>query len=310
VRTVPLTYPSYLNLLEGERLKARAEEAARRLHNCTLCPRKCGADRAQGGIGECGAGLRAMVSSCNEHHGEEPPISGSRGSGTIFLTNCSMKCIYCQNYPISQLGHGDEVSQAELADMMLSLQKRGCHNINFVTPTHYMPQILAGLAMAAEQGLTLPVVYNTGGYELTEVLALLEGIVDIYMPDMRYAHDEAGLRYSGVKDYATHNREAIREMHRQVGDLELDERGVALRGLVIRLLVLPGSVSGTEETLEFIAEKISKETYISLMAQYFPAHQAGQFPPLDSRITREEYGKAFKRMQELGLDKGWAQRLS
>jgi putative pyruvate formate lyase activating enzyme len=250
-----------------------------------------------------------MVSSCNEHHGEEPPISGVRGSGTIFLTNCNMKCIYCQNYPISQLGHGDEVSEAELADMMLSLQKRGCHNVNFVTPTHYMPQILAGLALAAEQGLTLPIVYNTGGYELTEVLKLLEGIIDIYMPDMRYASDDEGLRYSQVPDYATHNREAIREMHRQVGDLELDEHGVAVRGLVIRLLVLPGSVSGTEETLEFIAEEISTESYISLMAQYFPAHQAVQFPPLDNRITREEYGRAFKKMQELGLGKGWAQRL-
>ncbi|KPJ59576.1 MAG: radical SAM protein [Latescibacteria bacterium DG_63] len=303
------TYPSYLNLLEGERLKARALEAAQLLRKCTLCPRKCGVDRTAGEVGECGAGLRAMVSSYNDHHGEEPPISGLRGSGTIFLTNCSMKCIYCQNYPISQLGHGEEVSKAELADMMLSLQKRGCHNINFVTPTHYMPQILTGLTLAAEQGLALPVVYNTGGYELVEVVKLLDGIVDIYMPDMRYASDEAGLKYSHVANYAKHNREAIREMHRQVGDLRIDEHGVAIRGLVIRLLVLPGSVSGTEETLEFIAKEISLGSYISLMAQYFPAHQAALFPPLDSRITREEYARAFSKMQELGLSKGWAQRL-
>jgi putative pyruvate formate lyase activating enzyme len=306
---VPLTYPSYLNLLEGERLKARAREAAELLRDCSLCPRRCGVDRISGEIGECGAGPRAMVSSCNEHHGEEPPISGIRGSGTIFLTNCNMKCVYCQNYPISQLGHGEEVSEAELARMMLSLQKRGCHNINFVTPTHYMPQILAGLALAVEQGLTLPVVYNTGGYELVEVLKLLEGIVDVYMPDMRYASNENGLKYSCVSDYVTHNRAAIREMHRQVGDLETDERGVAVRGMVVRLLVLPGSLSGTEETLEFIAKEVSTGTYVSLMAQYFPAHRANLFPPLDRRITREEYSKAFRKMEELGLTKGWAQRL-
>ncbi|UCF79625.1 MAG: radical SAM protein [Candidatus Eiseniibacteriota bacterium] len=304
-----LTYPSYLKLLEGERLKARAREALELLRSCSLCPRRCGADRTRGELGECRAGLRPAVSSCNEHHGEEPPISGLRGSGTIFLTNCNMKCIYCQNYPISQLGHGNEVSEVEMAEMMLSLQRRGCHNVNFVTPTHYMPQILAALALAAEEGLTLPVVYNTGGYELVEVVELLEGIVDIYMPDMRYASDEAGLKYSGVPLYATHNRQAVREMHRQVGDLQVDELGVALRGLVIRLLVLPDSVSGTEETLEFIAKEISSKSYISLMAQYFPAHEATGVPPLNRRITREEYRRAFRKMQEVGLDRGWAQRL-
>ena len=250
-----------------------------------------------------------MVSSHNAHFGEEPPISGSRGSGTIFLTNCNLECMYCQNYPISQLGHGNEVTEDELAGMMLSLQTRGCHNINFVTPTHYMPQILSALAQAAERGLRLPVVYNTGGYELQEVLRLLDGVVDVYMPDMRYSSDESGLKYSGVPGYAAHNRPAIKEMHRQVGDLVVDAEGVAVRGLVIRLLVLPESVSGTEETLEFIAREVSKESFISLMAQYFPAHKAESMPPLDRRITRAEYGRALKKMMELGFSQGWAQKL-
>ncbi len=302
-------YPSYLNLLEDGSLKARAEHASELLRNCTLCPRKCGVDRTKGELGLCRGGARAMVSSYNAHFGEEPPISGSRGSGTVFLTNCSLKCIYCQNYPISQLGHGKKVTDAELGRMMLSLQSRSCHNINFVTPTHYMPQILSGLALAAEQGLRLPVVYNTGGYELVEVLKLLEGVVDIYMPDMRYARDEMGLKYSGVPDYATHNRPAIKEMHRQTGDLVMDEDGVGVRGLVIRLLVLPESISGTEDTLEFIAKEVSPDSFISLMAQYFPAHKAEHTAPLDRRITREEYSRTLKKMRELGFTQGWAQKL-
>jgi putative pyruvate formate lyase activating enzyme len=308
VLLLPLVYPSYLNLLQGGSLKARAQEALEILQKCSLCPRRCGVDRTHGEIGKCCATRTVMVSSYNDHHGEEPPISGRRGSGTIFLTNCDLKCVYCQNYPISQLGHGNEVSESELARMMLSLQERGCHNINFVTPTHYMPQVLSALAAAAEQGLRLPVVYNTSGYELVEVLKLLDGIVDIYMPDMRYASDEMGLKYSNAPGYATHNRDAVKEMHRQVGDLEIDDEGVAVKGLVIRLLVLPESISGTEETLEFIAEEISRESYISLMAQYFPAHKASLHPPLDRRITREEYARALRKMRELRLTKGWAQR--
>ncbi|MFH0778192.1 MAG: radical SAM protein [Candidatus Eisenbacteria bacterium] len=303
-------YPSYLNLLENGTLKARAREAMGLLSKCVLCPRKCGANRTAGELGECRGGLAAMVSSHNEHHGEEPLISGRSGSGTIFLTNCNLRCKYCQNYPISQLGHGNEVSDDELARMMLSLQRGGCHNVNFVTPTHYMPQILSALALAAGQGLRIPIVYNTGGYELVEVLRLLDGIVDVYMPDMRYSSDEMGLRYSGVSDYAKHNRLAIKEMHRQVGDLVVDGDGVAVKGLVIRLLVLPESISGTEETLEFIAKEISAETFVSLMAQYFPAHQAPDHPPLDRRITREEYARTIRRMNQLGLTKGWAQRVA
>ncbi|MCX5801027.1 MAG: radical SAM protein [Candidatus Eisenbacteria bacterium] len=306
---MPLVYPSYLNLLEGGSLKARARDAMEILRKCALCPRRCGVDRTRDVIGKCRATRTVMVSSHNDHHGEEPPISGQRGSGAIFLTNCDLECIYCQNYPISQLGHGNEASERELARMMLSLQERGCHNINFVTPTHYMPQILSALAVAAEQGLRLPVVYNTSGYELVEVLRLLDGIVDVYMPDMRYASDEMALKYSNAPGYATHNREAVKEMHRQVGDLQIDDNGVAVRGIVIRLLVLPGSISGTEETLEFIAEEISRGSFISLMAQYFPAHKAGLHPPLDRKITRDEYAKALKKMHELGLTEGWAQRL-
>jgi putative pyruvate formate lyase activating enzyme len=193
--------------------------------------------------------------------------------------------------------------------MMLSLQSRGCHNINFVTPTHYMPQILQGLSLAAEEGLRLPVVYNTSGYELVEVLRLLDGVVDVYMPDMRYADDEMGLKYSGAPGYATHNRPAVKEMHRQVGNLVMNEEGVGVRGLVIRLLVLPESVSGTEDTLEFIAREVSVDSFISLMAQYFPAHKAECTPPLDRRITREEYGRALKKMMGLGFSQGWAQKL-
>ena len=266
-------------------------------------------DRTKGELGVCGAGQTPMVSSYNAHFGEEPPISGTRGSGTIFLTNCNLNCIYCQNYPISQLGHGNEVTEEELAGMMLSLQSRGCHNINFVTPTHYMPQILSGLVLAAEQGLALPLVYNTGGYELIEVLRLLDGVVDIYMPDMRYASDEMGLKYSGAPGYAAHNRPAIKKMHGQVGDLAMDAEGVGVRGLVIRLLVLPESISGTEETLEFIAREVSTDSFISLMAQYFPAHRAESTPPLDRRVTRAEYGRALKKMRELGFSQGWAQKL-
>ncbi len=293
--------------LSGRSLADRAAKAQASLSKCTLCPRECKVDRLVGRKGYCKATAVLEVSSYNPHHGEEPPLSGTRGSGTIFLTHCTMSCVYCQNYPISQLGHGNSESPATLADMTLELQKKGCHNINFVTPSHYVPQILEGLAIAADNGLDIPIVYNTSGYEKLATLELLEGVVDIYLPDMRYADTENAKKYSDASDYPEVNRAAIKEMHRQVGDLVLDDDGIAVKGLLIRHLVLPEDISGTNKTIEFIAGEISKNSYVSLMNQYFPAYKAVDIPPLDRRITLEEYKKAKAKMKQLGLNNGWTQ---
>lgn len=292
--------------LSRRSLEQRAAQAREILLNCGLCPRGCGVDRTRGELGFCKAGALS-VSSYSAHHGEEPPLSGQAGSGTIFFTHCTMRCVYCQNYPISQLGVGDEVSVKELAGMMLKLEKRGCHNINLVTPTHYVPQILEALLIAADAGLSVPLVYNTSGYESSETLAMLDGVIDIYLPDMRYASVEAARAYSQARDYPEVNRVAVKEMHAQVGDLTLDKRGVAQSGLLIRHLVLPGDLSGTPEIMDFIAREVSQNTYISLMDQYFPAHKAVGIPPLDRRITKAEYYKAIEIMNTAGLSNGWVQ---
>ncbi len=289
-------------------LEHRIEQAYQLLERCRVCPRACGVNRLKNDkIGFCRSGLNPVVSSASAHHGEEPPLSGTRGSGTIFFTNCNMRCVYCQNYPISQMGNGVEKTPAELACQMLWLQEQGCHNLNLVTPTHFMPQILKAWGMARERGCTLPIVYNTSGYDSLEALKLLEGIVDIYLPDMRYSDDHLAMLYSIAPNYVEVNRAAVKEMFRQVGNLELDEQGIAKRGLIIRHLVLPGGLSGTEGVMKFLSEEISKDAHISLMSQYFPAYKASEFKELSRKTTTEEYEDARGIMEKYGLENGWVQ---
>lgn len=301
-----LKYPRYLNIKEEE-LDKRIEKAYKLLSSCEVCPHKCRVNRLKGEQGICRSGEEVIVSSYNAHFGEEPPLVGNFGSGTIFFTNCNLKCVYCQNYPISQLGNGNKVSLSELAKIMLALQKRKCHNINLVTPTHFVPQILKSLKLAIKIGLHIPIVYNTSGYDSVNTLKLLDGIVDIYLPDARYADNEIARKYSSAPDYFEIMKKALKEMHRQVGDLSLNRMGVAHSGLIVRHLVLPEGLSDTRKIMRFIAREISPHTYISLMAQYFPAYQAEQFPLLSRRINREEYREALRAFEEEGLGNGWFQ---
>ena len=301
-------YPTYLELHRSGELRRRIERAYAMLSQCRLCPRECGVDRLRGERGFCRAGAEPIVASWNVHPWEEPPISGTRGSGTIFFSGCTGRCLFCQNYPISQLGVGNAVSVQQLAEMMLELQDRGCHNINLVTPTHFVPQILAALELAIEGGLRLPLVYNTSGYERVETLQLLDGVVDIYLPDAKYADDETARRLSGFVRYVEANRAALREMFRQVGDeLVLDGEGIARRGLIVRHLVLPEGLAGTGEVLRWIAENLSPRVHVSLMDQYFPAHKAVGHPVLGRKITAEEYAEALRAFEEAGLTNGWMQ---
>ncbi len=288
-------------------IRGRIDRLNARLSDCDLCPRGCHVDRHLGGDGVCGMSAELRISSANLHHGEEPPLSGTRGSGTIFMTGCNLGCVYCQNYPISQLRHGYAVTHSALVDAMLELQSRGAHNVNFVTPTHYTAQIAAAIADARGKGLAVPIVYNSSGYDSAEVLRELEGLIEIYLPDMRYADEEYAGLYSSAPDYPSVNRAAIREMFRQVGLLEVDGDGIARRGLIIRHLVLPENISGTRDTLEFISGEISPRTSISLMSQYFPAHRASQFGALSRRLTGGEYKRAVRWMREFNLENGWYQ---
>ncbi|MEA3407961.1 MAG: radical SAM protein [Chloroflexota bacterium] len=308
VADVKESVPGYHTLYEKGLLHVRVEAVRERLLSCDLCPRKCGVNRLEGERGYCRSGARAIVASVNPHHGEEPCLSGTRGSGTIFFSNCTAHCIFCQNYPISQLGLGSERSTAELAEAMLSLQRRGCHNINLVTPTHFLPQILSALEKAVGGGLRIPLVYNTSGYERVSVLKLLDGIIDIYLPDAKYADEDVAHELSGFDDYVECNRRALVEMQRQVGEeLILDEKGIAQRGLIIRHLVLPHGLSQTEQVLSWIAENLSKRTYISLMAQYFPAYKAVDHPKLGRRLLPHEYAAALEAFDAAGLENGWRQ---
>jgi putative pyruvate formate lyase activating enzyme len=277
------------------------------LSACAICPRKCGADRAAGRSGYCRAGYDPVVYSYAPHHGEEPPVSGNRGSGTIFFSHCNMKCAYCQNYQFSQLDRGRQTTSEKLAEMMIHLQDTGCHNINLVNPTHYVVQILKALELALEKGLDIPIVYNTSGYELADTVSKLYGIVDIYLPDMRYSDNEAAKRYSDAPDYVDRNRAAVKEMQAQVGTLELDASGIAVRGLIIRLLVLPENISGTEITLKFISDNICKDTYLSIMSQYHPTFKAGAFSEISRTITPLEYSNVVDEAHLLGLNNGWVQ---
>ncbi len=300
--------PGYASIQASGELARRIDAAYETLRHCTLCPRACGIDRLSGEKGYCQAGAEPVVASWTAHIWEEPPISGTNGSGTVFFSHCTARCLFCQNYPISQLGVGRPTSVQRLADMMLELQARGCHNINLVTPTHFVPQILAALSLAIERGLRLPLVYNSSGFETVETLHLLEGVVDIYLPDAKYGDDGVASRLSGFQDYVATNHAALREMYRQVGqDLVLDENGLALRGLIIRHMVLPMGLSGTFEVLKWIARELSPSIHISLMGQYFPAHKAVGDPLLGRKVSTEEYLQALEAFDMVGLERGWRQ---
>ena len=293
--------PAYLHLPSGE-LERRAEEAFRHMKSCDLCARGCHVNRLSDSRGAaCRTGEKALLYSYGPHHGEERPISGVKGSGTLFFSGCNLRCVFCQNWEISQKGEGREVSTAELARIMLDLQEMGCHNINLVTPSHVVAQILAALARGAMEGLRLPVVYNSGGYDSPQALALLEGVVDIYMPDMKFADSTAARPYVGVPDYAEVNRSAVKEMHRQAGDLVMDEDGIARKGLLVRHLVLPDNLAGTDSILAFLARDVSAGTYLNLMDQYRPCYRAEEFPPLDRRPSRSEFLEAVAVARALGL---------
>jgi putative pyruvate formate lyase activating enzyme len=279
------------------------EPAREILRECRLCPRECRVDRLAGQKGKCQVTREVVVSSYGPHFGEEAPLVGEHGSGTIFFAYCNLKCVFCQNYTISQLGEGTEITSDELAGMMLSLQAQGCHNINLVSPTHVVPYILAALEIAVRKGLSVPLVYNTGGYDSLETLRLLDRIVDIYMPDMKYSDTRIAEQLSGIKDYPGANQAAVKEMHRQVGDLQMDEGGVAQRGLLVRHLVLPNRLAGTEEVVRFLAQEISRDTYLNIMAQYHPCHKAFDLPRLSRRITDKEFSEAIELAHRYGLNR-------
>lgn len=292
----------YLTLLERGELEQRVRIARQHLKSCDLCARYCRVDRlrtTQGAV--CRTGERAVVYSYGPHYGEEDVLRGWNGSGTIFFSWCNLRCEFCQNWEISQKGEGREVEPDELAAMMLDLQARGCHNINFVTPSHVVAQILEATLIAARRGLTLRLVYNTAGYDSPEALALLDGIIDIYMPDMKYGDSVIAHRYSHVRNYWEVNRAAVKEMYRQVGNLRLAENGLAYRGLLVRHLILPAGLAGTEKVLKFIAREISTETYVNLMGQYYPGYRASDLPELSRRIAATEYREVLDIARRLGL---------
>ena len=299
--------PAYVRLWASGELQRRVEAAYAHLKSCVLCAWHCRADRLSGKTGTCKTGELARVSSYFAHMGEEDPLRGSRGSGTIFFSRCNLRCQFCQNYELSAEGEGVDVPPERIAAMMLELQDRGCHNINFVSPSHVVAPILAATLIAAQAGLRLPLVYNTGGYDSPEALALLDGVIDIYMPDMKYGDPAVGQKYSKVPDYPKHNFCAVKEMHRQVGDLVLDDRGIARRGLLVRHLVLPGGLAGTREVMRFLAREVSPDTYVNIMAQYHPAYRAAfpdtrdELAPLNRPVTAEEVAEAYRLAQEAGL---------
>ncbi|MGQ9465028.1 MAG: radical SAM protein [bacterium] len=270
------------------------------INPCRLCPRECKVNRLKREIGNCKAGLRPKVSSYHQHFGEEFCLVGRFGSGTIFFTHCNLHCVYCQNYEISQLGLGREIEIGVLAQMMLDLQELGCHNINLVTPTPWIPQIIEALSIAQDNGLNLPIVYNCGGYESIETLKLLDGIIDIYMPDIKYGSNENGERYSNVHNYWDVVRLALKEMHRQVGDLVI-ENGIAKKGLIIRHLILPNNLAESKNVFEYIANEISKDSFINVMDQYYPTYRANEYAELNRRISPEEYHSALRELQKIGL---------
>ena len=295
-------YPSYLELHKKGILSERVEKLNSIYESCRLCPRDCRVNRKNGETGRCRSTSTVKVSSAFAHFGEERPLVGQRGSGTIFFSNCGLRCIYCQNYKISIEGEGVEISDERLAEMMVRLQKIECHNINLVTPTHYVPNIVSALQRAIPMGLNIPLVYNTGGYEKLEVLELLDGIIDIYLPDCKYTDPAMAAKYSdGAYNYPYYARIAVKEMFRQVGDLVVNSKGVARRGLILRHLILPGRIAGTEKLLKFVAEELSKTTYLNLMSQYRPEYKASEHPEIARRIKRSEYDEVLRWADKYGL---------
>ena len=306
--------PKYLKLLAENRLAERVEALEALLAACTICPKDCGNDRLAGEIAACYSGRLPIVSSYTAHFGEEPCLSGTHGAGNIFFGNCNLRCVYCQNYQISQTWKEqkkNEVTHERLAEMMLELQARGCHNIGFVSPTHFAPQMARAILIAAENGLRLPIVYNTNAYDSVEVLRLLEGIVDVYLPDLKYADADVGLQYSKIRDYPKYARAAIKEMHRQMGsELVFDETGLLKRGLLIRLLVLPNDIAGLEENLRWVRDELGPRTAISLMAQYYATNKAATDPRyilLSRRISEGEWFEAVSLLETLGIEEGFMQ---
>jgi putative pyruvate formate lyase activating enzyme len=297
----PMAAPSYLDTFRSGVLGPRVRTLTERLASCDLCPRRCRVNRLQDERGFCRTGRRAVFSSFGPHFGEEDPLVGQGGSGTIFFTHCNLLCCFCQNYDISHEGAGQEIEPEGLARVMLNLQTQGCHNINFVSPTHVIAQIMEALQLAVEEGLRIPLVYNTGGYDLPETLGLLEGVVDIYMPDAKFADGDTAQAFADAPDYPSILREALVEMHRQVGDLLLDEEGVARKGLLIRHLVMPEGLAGTDEILAWISENLSRNTYINIMDQYRPCGASHQHPALTRRITGAEYQEAIDTARRYGL---------
>ena len=293
---------SYLKLNKEGRLRDIAENLYNIYESCVLCPRKCRVNRNKGEKGVCRAGASVKISSVHPHFGEEKPLVGRNGSGTIFLTNCNLLCVYCQNWDISHIGEGKEISDEDLAYEMIRLQKLNCHNINFVSPTHYLPNIVRAIIYAIELGLTIPLVYNTGGYERVEIIKMIEGIFDIYLPDFKYWEGRMSSLYScGAEDYPERAKKAIKEMHRQVGVLKLDERHIAQRGLMIRHLVLPNDLAGTKEFVEFVFDELDPGTYVNIMSQYHPSYKANSFPELSRKPTTSEYTKAILAARDHGL---------
>lgn len=293
--------------LSTQQLSDKAEKAEQKLESCDLCPRKCGVNRLKGETGFCGAGDKVKINSIFPHHGEEPVLSGQNGSGTVFFCHCTMGCIFCQNHRISQQYEGEYVTAEALASGMLRLQEQGCHNINLVTPTHYVPQIIQALSVAIPKGLRIPIVYNTNGYDALETLRLLDGLIDIYLPDIKYADDQYAKNLSACPDYVQQNRTALTEMWNQVGPLITDENGMALQGLVVRHLVLPNGQAGTAESMKWLAGNLGKEVAVSMMAQYQPVYRASKTPSVDRRITKEEYIAAVSALKQEGLQEGWIQ---
>lgn len=305
--------PKYIALYRSGELKRRAERLEARLGTCDICPRRCGVNRLEGGLGFCHSGRLPVVSSFCAHHGEEPALSGSRGSGTVFLGNCNMRCVYCQNYQISQnwkKQRANEIDCHSLARHMLYLQDElGCHNINFVSPSHFVPQLVRAVLEAVPMGLKLPLVYNTNSYDAIETLKELDGIVDIYLPDLRYASDAWANRFSQAPDYVARARQAIKEMCRQVGELVVDEFGVAQRGVIVRHLILPNGLAGSRESLSWLASEVSPRVTVSIMSQYYPAHRAYQFPLLSRPISLAEHEEVRRVMEKVRLENGWIQEI-
>jgi len=296
-----LNEPVYIESFKKGLLKKKAEAAWAILKSCVLCPRKCGVDRQSGETGVCKTGMNALVSSYNPHFGEEAPLVGSHGSGTIFFTHCNLLCIFCQNFDISHQGYGEEISNEQLADLMLQLQNLGCHNINFVTPTHIVPHILKALEVAVKEGLSVPLVYNSSAYDSVETLRILEGVFDIYMPDFKFWSSDNAKLSCDAEDYPEVARNALIEMHRQVGDFEIDESGIARRGLLIRHLVLPANFSGTQDVLRFIAQKVSSNSYVNIMPQYRPCGRASEIEALCENLSSDDYEKALQMAKSEGI---------